>query len=90
MAHDLTPIPQPSEIVAFLIRAMSHVDDANEAGLKKELQRLRKGKPLSPEASNDLLREHLRKFHDANGQSRLGGNRLPADASGIHPVMPPP
>lgn len=72
MAHDLTPIPQPSEIVAFLIRAMSHVDDANEAGLKKELQRLRKGKPLSPEASNDLLREHLRKFHDANGNQDWG------------------
>ncbi|CRL11928.1 ankyrin repeat protein [Phaeobacter italicus] len=72
MAHDLTPIPQPSEIVAFLIRAMSHVDDANEAGLKKELQRLRKGKPLSPEASNDLLREHLCKFHDANGNQDWG------------------
>ncbi|WP_156023841.1 hypothetical protein [Thioclava indica] len=67
MRHDITPIPQPSEIVAFLIRAMSHVDDANEAGLKKELQRLRKGKPLSPDAANDLLRKHLRDFHDANG-----------------------
>ncbi|SEL29456.1 ankyrin repeat domain-containing protein [Pacificibacter marinus] len=72
MVYDLTPIPQPSEIVAFLIRAMSHVDDANEAGLKKELQRLRKGKPLSPEASNGLLRKHLRDFHDANGNQDWG------------------
>jgi hypothetical protein len=72
MVSDLTPIPQPSEIVAFLIRAMSHVDDASEAGLKKELQRLRKGKPLSPDAANDLLRRHLRYFHDANGNEELG------------------
>ncbi|WP_210879905.1 ankyrin repeat domain-containing protein [Roseovarius autotrophicus] len=72
MAHDLTPIPQPSEIVVFLIRAMSHVDDANEAGLKKELQRLRQGKPLSPDASNDLLKKHLCDFHDANGNQDWG------------------
>jgi len=76
MANDLTPIPQPSEIVAFLIRAMSHVDDPNEAGLKKELQRLRKGKPLSPDASNDLLTKHLRDFHNANGNQDWGATDL--------------
>jgi ankyrin repeat protein len=70
MVYDLPPIPQPSEIVAFLIRAMSHVDDANDAALKKELQRLRKGKPLSAEAANELLRKHLRDFHDANGNDK--------------------
>jgi hypothetical protein len=51
---------------------MSHVDDANEAGFKKELQRLRKGKPLSPDASNDLLRMRLCEFHDANGNQDWG------------------
>lgn len=72
MVSDLTPIPQPSEIVAFLIRAMSHVDDAGEACLKKELQRLREGKPLSPDAANDLLKKHLQYFHDANGNEEWG------------------
>ncbi|WP_417260659.1 ankyrin repeat domain-containing protein [Celeribacter sp.] len=72
MVCDITPIPQPSEIVAFLIRTMSHVDDACEAGLKKELQRLRKGKPLSAEAANELLKKHLRDFHDANGNQVWG------------------
>ncbi|ARE82874.1 ankyrin repeats (3 copies) [Roseovarius mucosus] len=72
MVSDLTPIPQPSEIAAFLIRAMSHVDDAGEAALKKELQRLRMGKPLSPDAANDLLKKHLQYFHDANGNEEWG------------------
>ncbi|MBL3610628.1 ankyrin repeat domain-containing protein [Rhodovulum sulfidophilum] len=72
MVYDLTPIPQPCEIVAFLIRAMSHIDDANEAALKKALQRLRQGKPLSPDASNDLLTNHLRDFYDANGNQDWG------------------
>jgi hypothetical protein len=67
MTKTLTPIPQPSEIVAFLIRAMSHVDDQHEEALKKELQRLRKGKPVSPEAANDLLKQHLATFYEANG-----------------------
>lgn len=67
MTETLTPIPQPSEIVAFLIRAMSHVDDQHEEALKKELQRLRKGKPVSPEAANDLLKQHLATFYKANG-----------------------
>lgn len=72
MTEALTPIPQPSEIVAFLIRAMSHVDDQHEHALKKELQRLRKGKPVSPEAANDLLKEHLADFHTANGNDVWG------------------
>lgn len=72
MVNDLSPIPQPSEIVAFLIRGMSHVDDANESGQHKELQRLRQGKPLSPEAANDLLRKHLQNFHEANGNLDSG------------------
>lgn len=67
MTETLTPIPQPSEIVAFLIRATSHVDDPREEALKKELQRLRKGKPVSPESANKLLKDHLAEFHTANG-----------------------
>ena len=72
MTETLTPIPQPSEIVAFLIRAMSHVDDQHKDALKKQLQRLRKGKPVSPEAANDLLKEHLADFHKANGNDNWG------------------
>ena len=72
MTETLTPIPQPSEIIAFLIRAMSHVDDQHEEALKKELQRLRKGKPISPEAANDLLKAHLAEFHIANGNDIWG------------------
>lgn len=72
MTEALTPIPQPSEIVAFLIRAMSHIDDQHEHALKKELQRLRKGKPVSPEAANDLLKEHLADFYTANGNDVWG------------------
>ena len=51
---------------------LPHVDDANEAGLKKELQRLRQGKPLSPDAANRLLKKHLRVFHHANGNHDWG------------------
>tara|TARA_R110002094_G_scaffold178969_1_gene157942 strand:- start:255 stop:605 length:351 start_codon:yes stop_codon:yes gene_type:complete len=72
MTEGISPIPQPSEIVAFLIRAMSHVDDQHEEALKKELQRLRKGKPVSPEAANELLKEHLADFHTANGNDIWG------------------
>ncbi|WP_171172911.1 ankyrin repeat domain-containing protein [Ruegeria sp. HKCCA5929] len=72
MSNVASPIPQPSEIVAFLIRAMSHIDDANEPALKKELQRLRKGKPLSPEAANDMLQRRLAEFHSANGNDVWG------------------
>jgi tetratricopeptide (TPR) repeat protein len=72
MTETLTPIPQPSEIVAFLIRAMSHVDDQRKHALKKELQRLRKGKPVSPEAASNLLKEHLADFHTANGNDNWG------------------
>ncbi|WP_243613999.1 hypothetical protein [Shimia aestuarii] len=69
MVDALTPIPQPSEIVAFLIRAMSHIGDEQELALKKELQRLRKGKPLSPSAANAMLKKHLGEFHAANGNT---------------------
>jgi tetratricopeptide (TPR) repeat protein len=72
MTETLTAIPQPSEIVAFLIRAMSHVDNQDKHALKKELQRLRKGKPVSPEAANNLLKEHLADFHTANGNDNWG------------------
>lgn len=72
MNNVASPIPQPSEIVAFLIRAMSHIDDATEPALKKELQRLRKGKPLSAEAANDMLKRHLAEFYAANGNDVWG------------------
>ena len=72
MTETLTAIPQPSEIVAFLIRTMSHVDDQEKHALKKELQRLRKGKPVSPDAANNLLKEHLADFHTANGNDNWG------------------
>lgn len=55
----LTPIPQPSEIVGFLIRNFSHVDDANEDALKKVLQTMRDGKPLNVDAAMDLFEKHL-------------------------------
>lgn len=72
MNNVASPIPQPSEIIAFLIRAMSHIDDPNEPALKKELQRLRKGKPLSPVSANDLLQQHLAEFYAANGNDFWG------------------
>ena len=37
MTEGISPIPQPSEIVAFLIRAMSHVDDQHEEALGSRL-----------------------------------------------------
>ncbi|WP_267905440.1 hypothetical protein [Halovulum marinum] len=40
MSGDLTPIPQLSEIIAFVIRNCSHVDDARDPALEKSLQRL--------------------------------------------------
>lgn len=72
MIETLPPILQPSEIVAFLVRTLSHVDDINKSALKKELQRLRKGKPVSPQAANELLKEHLKDFHTANGNDIWG------------------
>ncbi|MBD3804721.1 MAG: ankyrin repeat domain-containing protein [Thioclava sp.] len=67
MTHDLTPIPQPSEIVAFLVRNLSHVDDQANPDLKKRLQRMRTGKPLSVDAAMDILDEELTRFRAANG-----------------------
>lgn len=56
---EMTPIPQPAEIVAFLVRNFSHVDDASEGKLKKQLQRLRKDGRLSVNVAMELLDERL-------------------------------
>ncbi|TCP38798.1 ankyrin repeat domain-containing protein [Rhodovulum marinum] len=66
MKVDLTPIPQPSEIIAFVIRNFSHVDDQNHA-LKKSLQRLNDENPLSVDAAMELIDTHLARLKKANG-----------------------
>ncbi len=71
MTDDLTPIPQPSEIVAFLVRNLSHVDDQANPDLKKRLQRMRTGTPLSVDAAMDILDEELTRFRAANGSNAM-------------------
>ncbi|GHD99169.1 hypothetical protein GCM10008024_05470 [Allgaiera indica] len=61
----LTPIPQPSEIIGFLIRNFSQVDDANNEAFKKSLQRLKDGKPLDVDTAMGLLETHLKPIVDA-------------------------
>lgn len=61
----MTPIPQPSEIVAFIIRGFSRVDHQNNPSLKKKLQRLSKDAPLSINAATKLLSETLDDFLNA-------------------------
>ncbi|AQS48191.1 hypothetical protein BMG03_10565 [Thioclava nitratireducens] len=76
MTHDLTPIPQPSEIVAFLVRNLSHVDDQANPELKKRLQRMRTGKPLSVDAAMDILDGKLKRFRAANGNTATWDNDI--------------
>lgn len=62
----LTPIPQPSEIVGFLIRNFSQVDDANNEAFKKSLQRLKDGMPLDIDTAMEVLAKHLKPIVDAD------------------------
>lgn len=62
----LTPIPQPSEIVAFLIRNFSQVDDANNEAFKKSLRKLKEGKPLDVDAAMALLESSLKPIVNAS------------------------
>ncbi len=71
----MTPIPQPAEIVAFVVRCFSRVDHENNIALKKRLQRLKQGSPLSVDAAVELLSNHLGELLDASpnkGQILLG------------------
>lgn len=71
----MTPIPQPSEIVAFIARCFSRVDHENNPALKKKLQRLKQETPLSVDAAMDILEENLVEMLDASpnkGQILLG------------------
>lgn len=76
MSGDLPPIPQLSEIVAFLVRNLSHVDDINETALKKKLQRMREGTPLSVDVAMDLLDKSLAPLVRASGGRWYVSNTL--------------
>jgi ankyrin repeat protein/tetratricopeptide (TPR) repeat protein len=67
MNSNITPIPQPAEIVAFLIQNFSIVDYQTNEALKKKLQRLSAGKPLSVDASMELIEQHLSILFEASG-----------------------
>jgi ankyrin repeat protein len=53
------PLPFIGELLEFAIRAFSHVDDKNEAALKKELQRLKNGSAISAGKVEAMLETHL-------------------------------
>lgn len=71
----MTPIPQPSEIAAFIIRCFSR--HPMDPSLKKKLQRLSKDTPLSVDAATQLLSENLGDFLEAspNREQVLNGIR---------------
>lgn len=76
MATDFTPIPQLSEVIAFVVRNFSRVDDARDSALKKSLQRLRDDTPLSVDAAMKLIDIHLARFRNANGNDDLWHHEL--------------
>ncbi|PCH67024.1 MAG: hypothetical protein COC12_12135 [Rhodobacteraceae bacterium] len=53
------PLPFMGELLEFAIRTFSHVDDQNEAALKKDLQRLKTGTTISAEKLGGMLDTHL-------------------------------
>ncbi len=76
MATEFTPIPQLSEVIAFIVRNFSHVDDARDYALKKSLQRLRDDTPLSVDAAMELIDTHLARFRNANSNDDLWHHEL--------------
>ena len=53
------PFPFIGELLEFAIRAFCHVDDQNEAALKKDLQRLKTGTTISAKKVDGMLDAHL-------------------------------
>ncbi|NNU80397.1 ankyrin repeat domain-containing protein [Halovulum dunhuangense] len=63
-ASDAPPIPKPGEIAHFLIRTFGHVDDQNEAALKKRLQEWKNGQLVPFAELRALIEEHTRTFRE--------------------------
>ena len=57
--NNISPLPYIGELLEFVIRAFSHVDDQNEPALKKELRRLKSGTIISPGDVKQHLHKHL-------------------------------
>lgn len=58
------PLPYIGELLEFVIRAFSVIDDQNEPALKKAVHRLNFGTVISPENAKRLLKKQLKPLID--------------------------
>lgn len=58
----MTPIPQPGEIVEFIVRHFSHVDGENNSAFDKKLQRMAGGGNFLSDDTVEILTEALQDF----------------------------
>lgn len=62
------PLPNPGQIIKFLCRSFSHVDDQNDQNIKKTLDRFALGSPKDPKKAFKILFRQIKPTYRAIGR----------------------